>query len=113
MALDDFFESDEPNTDDIKAKIRQRRAQMLVHSCLYYEMNTTIVDDHKWQEWADELETLQKVNTDCCKIDFFDFEFKDWTGATGNHLPLLDPWVMGKAEWLLKYHEENVNGIRD
>ena len=111
MALDDFFQSDEPSSDDIKAKIRQRRSQMLVHSCLYYEMNASVVDDHTWQKWADELDTIQKENPDCCKIGFYDFDFMDWTGATGNHLPLLDPWVTGQAERLLKYREEHVNGI--
>ena len=46
----------------IKERIRQRRAQMLVHSCLYYELNENIVDDHTWQKWADELEVLQREN---------------------------------------------------
>ena len=109
--LDKFFEI--PNDDEIKGKIRHRRAQILVHSCLYYEMNTSIVSDHKWQEWADELELLQNENADCCKIDFFDYEFRDWTGATGNHLPMLDPWVSSKARWLLQYHEEHGHGNND
>jgi hypothetical protein len=107
-SLDSFFAT--PNDEEIISKIRQRRAQMLVHSRLYYEMNTSIVSDHKWQEWADELEALQKAHPDCCKMDFFDSDFSDWTGATGNHLPLLHPWVSDKAEWLLKCHEEITNG---
>jgi hypothetical protein len=109
--LDRFFEVQ--NDDEIKGKIRHRRSQILVHSCLYYEMNTSIVSDHKWQEWADELELLQNENPDCCKIDFFDYEFRDWTGATGNHLPMLDPWVSSKARWLLQYHEERFHGNND
>ena len=79
---------------------------MLIHSCLYYEMDESIISDHQWQEWADELEKLQKENPDDCKINFFDFEFKDWTGATGNHLPLRDPWVWSKAKYILEINEK-------
>ena len=96
--------------DQIKSKIKQRRAQMLVHSCIYYELNDNIVSDHKWQEWADELEKLQKENPDCCQIGFYDVNFVDWTGATGNHLPHRDPWVFKKANYLLQLNEKIKNG---
>ena len=102
MSLESFFE--QSNNDLIKAKIRQRRAQMLIHSCLYYELNESIVSDHKWQDWADELELLQTNNPDCVKIGFFDNEFRDWTGATGNHLPHRHPWVLRKSQYILKVH---------
>lgn len=109
MSLDQFF--DVPDTDAIKAKIRQRRAQMLVHSCIYYELNDNVVSDHQWQVWADELEKLQKDNPDCCNIDFFDYEFRDWDGATGNHLPHRNPWVYSKAHyvmWLVRRNEKDL-----
>jgi NAD-dependent DNA ligase len=75
---------------------------MLVHSCIYYELNDNLVSDHQWQAWADELEKLQRDNPDCCKLNFYDENFKDWTGATGNHLPHRDFWVLNKATYLLK-----------
>jgi len=103
MSLDALFEVDK--SEDIKAKIRQRRAQMLIHSCIYYELNDNIVSDHKWQEWADELEKLQTDNPNCCQIDFYDYEFRDWDGATGNHLPHRDPWVFAKSKYILNLHE--------
>ena len=96
--------------DQIKSKIKQRRAQMLVHSCIYYELNDNIVSDHQWQAWADELEKLQKENPDCCNIDFFDWNFRDWDGATGNHLPHRHPWVYAKALYLLMLNEKVKNG---
>ena len=86
----------------IKEKIKRRRAQMLIHSCIYYEMNDNVVSDHQWQSWADELEQLQKQNPDDCKIDFFDWEFRNWDGATGNHLPHRHPWVYAKALYVLE-----------
>lgn len=103
MSLDALFESEERDVDQIKQKIKQRRAQMLIHSCIYYELDDNIISDHKWQRWADELEVLQRENPDCCKLDFYDWNFKDWTGATGNHLPHRDPWVNAQARWLLNY----------
>lgn len=108
MSLDALFESEEKDIDQIKAKIKQRRAQMLIHSCIYYELNDNIVSDHKWQQWADELEVLQRENPDCCKLDYYDWNFRDWTGATGNHLPHRDPGVNAKARWLLKYDRSRV-----
>lgn len=86
---------------EIKSLIKRRRAQVIVHSCIYYEMNTNVVSDDVWQSWADELEKLQKEHPDCCKISFFDFEFSDWTGATGAHLPFRDPWVYAKAQYVV------------
>ena len=81
----------------IKEKIRQRRSQMLVHSFLYYRMDEPIIDDDKWQKWANELAELQTNNPDDCKIDFYDKEFEDWNGDTGFKLPLNDPKVIKKA----------------
>ena len=86
MSIESFF--DEDPSDKIKSKIRQRRAQMLVHSCLYYDMDTSTVSDDVWQKWADELTKLQTENPDCCKIKFYDKEFAVWTGDSGAFLPI-------------------------
>lgn len=95
-------DSKEPSGRIIEEIIKQRRAQMLIHSCIYYELNDNLVSDHKWQEWADELDTLQKQYPEKCSIKFFDREFANWTGATGNHLPHRHPWVLRKSMWLLE-----------
>jgi len=89
------------NAKEIESLIRRRRAQMLIHSCIYYELDESVISDHVWQGWADELTQLQTGYPEHCKIGFFDFEFRDWTGATGNHLPLRDPWVSSKARYIL------------
>jgi hypothetical protein len=88
--------------------IKRRRAQMLIHSCIYYELNDNVVSDDTWQKWADELEQLQSKEKDL-NIGFFDFEFMDWTGATGNHLPHRDPWVKAKAQYILDIHQRKGN----
>lgn len=40
--------------------IQRRRLQMLVHSYIYYELDTNIIDDSTWSKWAVELRDLQK-----------------------------------------------------
>ncbi|CAB4133206.1 NAD-dependent DNA ligase, adenylation [uncultured Caudovirales phage] len=75
------------NNEEIKTLIRRRRAQMLVHSYLYYHTDDPIITDECWQFWANNLEQLQTENPKCCKIGFYDKEFKDWDGTTGMHLP--------------------------
>jgi len=106
MSLDSFFDEEPQSKDSIKELIRRRRAQMLIHSCIYYELDDCIVSDHRWQKWADELQKLQHDNPDCCNISFYDWEFKDWTGATGNHLPHRDPWVFHKSRHILDIHRQ-------
>lgn len=106
MPLDDFFsEDDDPMVNKVQTlseKIRQRRIQMIVHSYIYYHMDENVVDDHKWQQWADELVELQKQKM---VIGFYDDAFKDWTGASGAFLPF-DDWVIKRAQSLLLYKQK-------
>lgn len=112
MSLLDFLE-DEPEDPMVNAvqtlseKIRQRRHQMLIHSYIYYHLDDNIVSDDKWQQWADELVSLQEMwNTlgMTKKIDFYDEAFADWTGASGAFLPF-DDWVKEKAKQLIAYRD--------
>jgi hypothetical protein len=112
-----LFEADEPSESPsgfpappdalqtLQEKIKQRRAQMLVHSCIYYELDDNIVSDHTWQRWAEELQKLQEDHPEYLKIGFYDHYFKDWDSATGAHLPHRDPWVYRKATQLLKLRD--------
>lgn len=91
-----------PNKDDlspVQELIWRRRHQMILHSALYYHLDQNIISDHLWQQWADELATLQDENPESCKIDYYDFEFKDWNGSTGMHLPY-NGLIRDKALWL-------------
>lgn len=99
--LDQFFE-DSPVIQTVPEKIKQRRSQMLIHSCIYYELDDNIVSDHKWQEWAFELAELQKKHPEHTNIGFYDQYFIDWDGSTGCHLPHRDSWVYNKALRLLR-----------
>jgi hypothetical protein len=91
----------------IPEKIKQRRSQMLVHSCAYYELDNSMVDDHTWQRWADDLTALQNKYPEHCKIKFYDKAFEGWNGSSGYDLPLKDGWVWNKTHYLLKINENN------
>ena len=80
--------------------IQRRRLQLLVHSCLYYDMNTNIITDRQFDEWGYELVELQKKYPDIAKRICFTEAFKDWDASTGAFLPLKNKWVIRKAKQL-------------
>ena len=89
--------------EDLKVaeRIKQRRLQLLVHSCIYYNLNSNIISDKKWDEWAKELLALQQQYPEIAsKVDYAD-AFADWDASTGAFLPLDDEWVVAKANKLL------------
>ena len=89
--------------------IQRRRLQMLVHSCLYYEMDTNLIDDKQWDTWARELVELQKQNPEISKeVEWYE-AFKDWDASTGAFLPIKDSWVVKKAKQI--YSITNRSGV--
>jgi len=99
MSLESFFEPEMVNEiQTLDEKIKQRRTQMLIHCYLYYVLDKPIISDDKWQQWADELVQLQNQKL---IIGFYDDAFKDWSGATGMHLPF-DKCVKNKAIYINK-----------
>lgn len=104
-----------PNGWTNSSEIRMLRAQMLVHSCIYYELNANLISDHEWTARAQRLATIQAkviAKLGRCHIGFFDDAFANWDGSSGFHLPLRDPWVVSKARWLLK-HCNNTRSTHD
>ena len=82
--------------------IQQRRLQLLVHSRIYYVLNNNIISDKQFDEFAKELVKLQKDYPQISKDVIFYDAFKNWDGTTGFDLPLEDPWVVQKANQLLR-----------
>ena len=82
--------------------IQQRRLQLLVHSRIYYVLNNNIISDKQFDEFAKELVKLQKDYPQLSKDVIFYDAFKNWDGTTGFDLPLEDPWVVQKANQLLR-----------
>lgn len=87
----------------IEERIKQRRLQMLVHSCIYYEMGTSVISDAQFDKWAYELRDLQRQYPDISeKVIYYD-AFKEWDGTTGFNLPYLR--FRKRAEWLVEVHK--------
>lgn len=94
--------------ESIAAIIKQRRYQMLIHSCIYYKMNDNIISDHQWSSWAKELAQLQDDYPDIAKEVTLAEYFEGWNGSSGFDLPINEPWVVAKAEWLLKLRDKKL-----
>lgn len=94
------------NKDKIAELINRRRRQVLIHSVIYYKMDTNLISDAIWSKWALELEELQKKYPDIAeKLPYAD-AFRDFDHSTGSNLPLDDPWANSKARWLIKIEKE-------
>ena len=90
---------------EIAELITRRRRQILVHSTIYYRFNDNIISDYQWSEWAKELCELQTKYPEIAKECILHEDFKDFDGSTGFNLPLTEPWVVRKAQQLLRYKE--------
>jgi len=101
MSQSRFYEDWPEVKSEIASLIKRRRLQMLVHSCLYYEMDINIISDQQFDKWALELAELLKKHPDEYS-DRFDSYFKGWDGSSGFDLPHRDPWVYHTASNLKK-----------
>ena len=91
----------------IKEKINRRRRQILIHSCIYYRMNTNLITDVQFDTWAYELVDLQRKYPEIANQCIFAKAFDKFDGTTGFDLPLDDPWVIGISSQLIMYCNSN------
>ena len=71
--MNKLYEKFSGNDLAVAELIQRRRLQILVHSCLYYEMDTNLIDDKQWDTWARELVDLQKQYPDISKeVDWYE-----------------------------------------
>lgn len=84
--------------------INRRRRQILVHSYLYYKMNTNIINDYTFDEWCRELMCLQAQYPNESKQGVFAKLFSKWTGFSGydlfKNVPEIEDWAKCKALYL-------------
>ena len=94
MKTYELFRGEELN---IAEKIQQRRLQILIHSCIYYEFNRNVISDRQFDIWAKELVQLQKDYPEIAKQVDWAEAFEGFDGSTGFDLPIKDKWVQNKA----------------
>lgn len=101
--------NDNIDEEQIKSKIRQRRKQILIHSCIYYRLDDNIISDYKYDMWGKELGKLQREYPELSKQvpDYYEW-FKDYTPecTSGYNLPIYLPEVIATAEYILRLHEK-------
>ena len=86
---------------EIRALILRRRLQVLVHSCIYYHFNDSLISDAKWQRWANELVQLQREYPHIARRVDYHAEFKNFDATTGFDLPITNPEIERKAQQLI------------
>ena len=87
--------------------IAQRERQVMVHSYLYYELDSPIISDWQWMIWANELADLIKQYPKEFKASPLYKAYKKFDPATGMGLYDKDrEWCDYKARQLLRLHKE-------
>ena len=78
------------------------RWYIVIHSCIYYELNDSVITDAEWDEAAKKLVKITKRTPQIAEECVFAKEFKDFDGSTGYHLPLKNERVLAKARLLIE-----------
>ena len=60
--------------------INRRERQILVHSCLYYQFNENLIQDHVYDAWSKELAELIQNHKEEFKRSVHYTTFKDYEG---------------------------------
>ena len=86
---------------EIAQLIQRRRIQLLIHSYLYYELDTNLIPDSTWNEWAVELVKLQNDYPEIADKVIYSEQFSGWDGASGAFF-IYDGPTIDRARSLLK-----------
>lgn len=88
---------------EIMAQIKRLRLCVLVHSIIYYRLNTSIISDFQYDKFAKKLKALQdKYGKLSAGVVEYRKEFEGWDGCSGYNLPLGDIWGYNKALYLVR-----------
>lgn len=107
----------EQNIEQIKSEILRRRKQVLVHSCLYYQFNTNLIEDWQYDKIARRLAELQITYPEISNtLGYHDKDFKNFGldhCYSGFNLPRNSPEVVWAAQLLLDNRKEGSYGLTD
>lgn len=100
----------EQNINEIKSEMLRRRKQVLVHSCLYYQLNTNLIEDYQYDRIARRLAELQIAYPEISNnLGYHDKDFKGFGEDhcySGANLPRSSPEVVRDAQMLLSMTEK-------
>ena len=92
----------------ILEKINQRERQLMVHCCLYYAMNTNIIDDDTYDKFSFELADLIKKYPDDFKKSVYHKDFLEFNPSTGLGIMYRKPEIIKVAYHLKQYHKKKL-----
>lgn len=97
-----------PQNSIIGERIHRLRRLILVHSILYYVLDSSIVSDFTFDSWSQELVGLQNIHPEISKrVPYMRKAFADFDGSTGAFLPLMDTQAYYLALRLLRLAESH------
>lgn len=76
---------DNPYWSD-KWRIDWLQRYIIIHSIIYYELNSSVIDDKKWDTVARQLVRLQEQNKEEAKKSMYWYAFYDFDASTGFHI---------------------------
>ena len=86
----------------IHERINQRRRQLLVHSFLYYQLNTSEISDHQYDKFCLDLIDLQEKYPKKAEECIFPEEFRGFQMGGSYALPYAHPDVQ---RWAFRFLE--------
>jgi hypothetical protein len=90
---------------DIASLITRRRRQFLVHSFLYYKLDTSIISDHEYDRICRELYELQRDRPDlAASLPYHELCAPLDASGSGFYLRDYPPEIVNKAFHLLAQH---------
>lgn len=73
-----------------------------MHSYIYYDLNSSLITDETFDEWAQELVRLKNKHLEEFKASEYYKDFITFEGSTGMDLLYRVPWVEAVATNLIE-----------
>lgn len=103
------WKSNASRTEILLELMNRRQRQLLVHSFLYYQLNTNIIGDHSFDRWSKELASLLEDNPELAKQTVYYSGFTEFDGSSGYNLPYAMPEIQQVGYRLLNYEKNRGN----
>lgn len=90
--------------------INRRQRQILIHSCIYYELNENIISDLQFDAWCKELVELKSQHIEDWSKSVYADVFKEFDGSSGAflHYRLLYTQAVNLLRIAKKVDKENL-----
>lgn len=88
--------------------MNRRQRQILVHSFLYYQLNTNIISDSTFDLWCKELAEAMRDNPEEAKETVYYEDFVGFDGSSGFDLPYAKPEIQNTGFRLLEIHKRRL-----